>query len=197
MKKKHCTFLPTASMGSRPAQIDERLTHRIIYAFLNEEFITTTQSERQLCGEGFAVKAPAIRTLLKASGFTCTLEPPPKQRLEFARNYINFTVDDWKCVVFSDECKGKTFPVRAGGHVMVWGCFSPRGHGELVKVNETMTSPKHVDVLEPTSSMKELWTRFRNEWDSIPEEMGQNLIASMQSRMHKCILKKGYLIAEK
>ncbi|OAD70070.1 Homeodomain-like DNA binding domain-containing transcription factor, partial [Phycomyces blakesleeanus NRRL 1555(-)] len=70
--------ISTSVPGGRPAQINERLAHHIIYAFLNEEFMTTTEAERQLCDEGFAVKAPAIHTLLKASGFICTLESPPK-----------------------------------------------------------------------------------------------------------------------
>ncbi|OAD80209.1 hypothetical protein PHYBLDRAFT_140212 [Phycomyces blakesleeanus NRRL 1555(-)] len=135
--------IPAFEGKGRPTQINTMLPCHIV--------------ARQLCSEGSTVQPPAIRTLLKASGFTCEQEQPLKMKsnptihkkcMEFARNYINYTVEDWKLVIFSDESKDASPPVHAGGHIMVWGCFSSKGHDKIVKIVENMDSPKYVAVLQ-------------------------------------------------
>jgi hypothetical protein len=85
-----------------------------------------------------------------------------EQRLKFAKAHVNWSVDDWKNVMFSGE---SPFELRFGGQeercrrlrgsdrfypkftrktakhppkVMVWGCFSWRGRGglEFLKTGE-------------------------------------------------------------
>lgn len=94
-----------------------------------------------------------------------------KKRLEFARRYVNKPLLFWKNVLFSDESKynifgsdgrrfvwrkkGKAFEAKnlqptvkhGGGNVMVWGCMSASGVGELAIIDGIMNAERYVDVL--------------------------------------------------
>lgn len=95
-----------------------------------------------------------------------------KARLQFAKDYQNWTVEDWKKVASSDESKFNLFgsdgrqhvrrPIgtrkdvryqiptvkHGGGSVMVWGVFSAQGVGPLVEINENMNVDIYKDILE-------------------------------------------------
>lgn len=95
-----------------------------------------------------------------------------KARLQFAKDYQNWTVEDWKKVAFSDESKFNLFgsdsrqhvwrPIgtrndvryqiptvkHGGGSVMVWGVFSAQGVGPLVEINGNMNATIYKDILE-------------------------------------------------
>lgn len=98
-----------------------------------------------------------------------------KQRLEFAQQYQDWTVEDWKKVMFSDEShfelgfrgnrrqlcrreKGSDrfaveFTKKTVKHppkIMVWGCFSWRGRGaiEFMKKGEMMNGKRYLELLE-------------------------------------------------
>lgn len=94
-----------------------------------------------------------------------------KKRLQFAKQYVNMPTAFWERVIWSDESK---FELRnskkrkrvwckpsdrlkpqciqstvkhGGGSLMVWGCFSKFGVGNLVKIDGRMTAASYVDVL--------------------------------------------------
>jgi hypothetical protein len=97
-----------------------------------------------------------------------------KKRLEFAKAHVNWSVDDWKDVIFSDESH---FELRFGGKeaccrrprgsdhfhpkftrkmvkdppkVMVWGCFSWRERRglEFLKTGEMMNGLQYRQLLD-------------------------------------------------
>ncbi|KAK3522938.1 hypothetical protein QTP86_009712 [Hemibagrus guttatus] len=85
-----------------------------------------------------------------------------RARLKFAREHLDDAEEDWENVIWSDETKielfGKnstcgvwrrknaelhpknTIPTvkHGGGNIMLWGCFSAKGPGRLIRVKERM-----------------------------------------------------------
>jgi hypothetical protein len=94
-----------------------------------------------------------------------------QRRLQWARDHANWTVQDWKKVVWSDESKfsrtgsdgrlyirrriGEEFDPRCttatvkhgGGSVMVWAAFSTNGAGPITRIEGIMDSIMYRDIL--------------------------------------------------
>ena len=93
--------------------------------------------------------------------------------LKFAREHMEWTVEDWKKVLWSDETKinrigsdGRqvvwkkkkeqisdrtttpTVKHGGGGNLMVWGCFGWNGVGKLVEVQGIMDKHQYCEILE-------------------------------------------------
>lgn len=95
-----------------------------------------------------------------------------KKRLLFAKRHRHHPVDFWKKVIFSDESKINIFssdgfrkvwrqpgePLKVnylrptvkhgGGSVLVWGCFSASGVGNLVFIDGIMDRFKYIDIIK-------------------------------------------------
>lgn len=97
-----------------------------------------------------------------------------KARLTFARTHLDWTLQKWKTVLFSNESKfnrhesdGRQHVRRprserlnpkytkgtvkhGGGNVMVWGCFSGQGIGLIRRVEGIMVSEDYKQILKNT-----------------------------------------------
>jgi hypothetical protein len=96
-----------------------------------------------------------------------------KAHLQFARYHANWTIEDWKRVLWSDETKinrigsdGRVYvwkrkgeplsdrtttpTVKHGGgnNLMVWGCFGWNGVGVLTEVQGIMDKEQYYEILE-------------------------------------------------
>lgn len=95
-----------------------------------------------------------------------------KKRIEFARTYLDKPQDFWDTVIFTDESKYNIFGSdgrlkvwrregeelnpkntiktvkHGGGGVMVWGCMSASGVGNLVFIENTMNQYVYLDILK-------------------------------------------------
>lgn len=95
-----------------------------------------------------------------------------RARLQYAKKHLKDTSAMWQSVIWSDETKIELFGLNTkkyvwrkantadephhtiptvkhgGGNIMLWGCFSSSGPGELVRVKGTMNSAKYIDILE-------------------------------------------------
>uniref|UniRef100_A0A8K9VEJ9 Transposase n=1 Tax=Oncorhynchus mykiss TaxID=8022 RepID=A0A8K9VEJ9_ONCMY len=91
--------------------------------------------------------------------------------LKFAREHLDDPEEDWENVIWSDETKiyifGKnstrrvwrtknaelhpknTIPTvkHGGGNIMLWGCFSAKGPGRLIRVKERMNGVMYREIL--------------------------------------------------
>jgi hypothetical protein len=95
-----------------------------------------------------------------------------RARLEFARKYQDWTFDDWKRVVWSNETKVNRFgsdgrewcwkkrgerlqarPVQptvkfGGGSLMIWACFTTRGVGHMARIDGGLDAKLYTEILE-------------------------------------------------
>ncbi len=152
----------------------------ILRKFATGQFTTAAQAARRLQGEGKKVSAQTIRNLLKDGNFESDVKPSSvpltserkKERLQFAKTYRNWTVHDWRRVVFSDETKvnrlgsdGKIWtwvkkgePLRdhnlnykykhGGGSIFLWSCITSQGPGFITKIEGGMDSKLYCEILE-------------------------------------------------
>ena len=127
------------------------------------------------------VHPQTVRRALKESGFrSATKKKVPmlkkthrQKQLEFAKRHENWTVEDWKRVLWSDETKinrigsdGKLYvwkqkgesisdrtttpTVKHGGgnNLMVWGCMGWNGVGMLIEVEGKMDAIQYCEILD-------------------------------------------------
>jgi transposase len=130
---------------------------------INESHVSSKTVRRTLKQHGLKAVVKAKRPLLKAQH--------RKARLSFALKYQNWTVDDWKRVLWSDETKinkigsdghqyvwkkaGEPLSDRTtqptvkfgGGNIMVWGCMGWNGVGMLAEIEGRMDSAQYVEIL--------------------------------------------------
>lgn len=130
--------------------------------------------------DGVQVHVETIRRNLRDEGIRAyvqqkrpNLKPNHiQERLAFARTHINWTVDDWKRVMFSDESMisrvgsfGRKFyysghehkrllphQVRpmaqgGGGKIMIWGCITFFGPGDLSRITGTLNAELYLEAL--------------------------------------------------
>jgi transposase len=95
-----------------------------------------------------------------------------KSRFEFAKSHKDWTLDDWKRVIFSDETKinrfnsdGRTWywskdpsildeksvkpsVKHGGGGILLWGCLTFQGVGYCCKIDSTMDQYLYKSILE-------------------------------------------------
>ncbi|KAK3560862.1 hypothetical protein QTP86_022609, partial [Hemibagrus guttatus] len=94
-----------------------------------------------------------------------------RARLKFAREHLDDPEEDWENVIWSDETKielfGKNSTCRVwrrknaelhpkntiptvkhgGGNIMLWGCFSAKGSGRLIRLKERMNGAMYREIL--------------------------------------------------
>lgn len=95
-----------------------------------------------------------------------------KARLEFAKGHRDWTVEDWKRVIWSDETKINRFQSdgrswywkreenqlqphhikqtvkHGGGSIMIWGCMTAEGPGYMCKIDGIMDQHLYRTILE-------------------------------------------------
>lgn len=131
-----------------------------------------------------AVKKPLLRPINK------------KKRLQWVQQHRNWTLEQWKNVLWTDESKFELFGTRrriyvrrsstekmapqcimptvkhGGGFIMVWGCFSGHGTGDLVKIEGIMKKEDYKRILQThaiPSGLRKIGRGFILQQDNDPK----------------------------
>ncbi|CEG81723.1 hypothetical protein RMATCC62417_15888 [Rhizopus microsporus] len=114
--------------------------------------------KRMEYGSYFSAQKPALA------------EEHMKKRLRWAQEHVNWTDEQWSCVIWSDESwftianndsgarvirkVGERYDAKhtvqtkkyGGGGVMIWSCFHANGLGPLVLVDGTVDQDKYINI---------------------------------------------------
>ena len=166
--------------SGRPPASTSRQDRHLVRMSLQDRFLTAPQLRvewKESCG--VSVSKSTVNCRLVAAGLNGRIsrrkplltQRHRRLRLEFARQYQCWTVDDWKRVLWSDESKfnlfhsdGRTYVRRrvseefsdncvvptikhGGGSVMIWGCFCGSDIGLMTEVNGRMNSQQYCEIL--------------------------------------------------
>ncbi|KAG1536131.1 hypothetical protein G6F49_013039 [Rhizopus delemar] len=167
--------------GGRPKALTKREQQHLVRAVTVDGLENAVQAQQSLEQNlGKSVSVDTVRRALRDAGLVSFVRPKKplinernrKRRLQWARQHIDWTVNDWMNVIWSDETKinrfgsdGKSYawkvpgqPLKkhhvretvkhGGGSIMVWSCISWYGPGYIVDVGKNMTKDAYLEVLQ-------------------------------------------------
>ena len=156
---------------------EDRLIKRLC---LRDRFATSSQIRRTLeKSVGSVISAKTVQRRLNEVGLRASrpakkpllTQKMKKTRLEWAKTFKNWTVDDWSQVIFSDESKFNLFgsdgnkyvrrrkgerynenctlkTVKHSPYVMVWGCITYHGVGQILILRGSVNAEKYLKVIK-------------------------------------------------
>jgi transposase len=125
--------------------------------------VSASTVRRRLNEKGFSAKIPVKKPLLNLR--------QRKARVDWAKAHKDWTAEQWRMVIFSDESKFNVISsngsrrvwrkpsehysndcvlptVKHSAYIMVWSCMSCRGLGPLYVVQNTMRKEQCIKVLD-------------------------------------------------
>ncbi len=180
LRSKHCPHLSKSS-GGRPSKLTSaniRHAQRLISSGKADTAVDVAKALRNITNQSLSTQT--VRNSLKVAGMKAVVRKKRpflskkhrQQRMDFALAHQDWTVEDWKKVVWSDETKinrmgsdgrkwawkkaGEGLSDRlvegtkkfGGGSVMVWGCMLWDGVGNAVKIDGRMDAELYVQILD-------------------------------------------------
>jgi transposase len=168
--------------GGRPSKLSPRDKQAIIRQITTGKLDNAVQATQYINNIVSSPVTPqTVRNSLKENNFRSVVKQKRpllkkahrQNRLKFAQYHANWTVEDWKRVLWSDETKinrigsdGRVYTwkkrgealsdrttsptVKHGGgnNLMVWGCMGWNGVGMLVEVQGIMDSEQYCEILD-------------------------------------------------
>ena len=152
----------------RPRLFTRRAERRIVRLMTSSKCNTVVEVQAHLrTKENLHVSVNTIRHTLQRNGLVARVKKKKplltkrhrQSRLAFAKKYKDWTIEDWRHIVWSDESKFQLFgsdgrqwywkkpnePLstrhirptvkHGGGNIMVWGCFTSSGIGYLCRID--------------------------------------------------------------
>jgi len=205
------------NIGGRPRKLPRESAEYARHLLLQGKVRTTVTATKCLNKTLPApVSVETVRRGLKAIGMGCkkAVKKPAlskkhiKERRFFIRKYREWTIGDWKRVVYSDEklvhrissldhryCWDNG-PDRitdrtvegtvkfGGGNVKVWSCFSWHGPGYITKVDDTMDAALYKQILQGELHMS------LAEWEL---KYGDFVFQQVNDSKHTAKIVQGYL----
>lgn len=180
IRKTHLPDL-NLSLGGRPQKLSPQDKHYCIRAVTSGKLKTAVSVKQELeTNLNINVDESTIRRALKDAGLQAMKkEKKPKlsdknikERLKFAKQHKDWTLEDWKHVIWSDETKINRFcsdgyswcwvndtsnlqehqisqtVKHGGGSIMIWGCMTACGLGYMQQIEGTLNQDKYIEILE-------------------------------------------------
>src|SRR5712692_4371220 len=161
-------FMPSSGC---PSKLSSRAQHAILSQITMGKVSNAVQATKHINTIiPHPVSSQTVRNVLKKNSFKAvTKKKKPllsamdrKKCLAFALKYKEWTVEDWKRVIWSDGkqwvwkqvgegliSRGVQGTVKfGGGKIMVWGCMGWEGVGQLAEVEGRMDGDHYVAILE-------------------------------------------------
>lgn len=182
--------------GGRPS-IDLGRTGRYLSRdIVSGLYKTAKEAHVHLCDLGFRMSYQSCINQLKRLGFHAAIKKKKpllsarhrQRRLAWAKSHENWTTDDWRRVIFSDETKiniwgsdgCKYYWVRpgdrmmdhhldltvkhGGGSLMMWGCITSQGPGYACQIYDgTMKAVDYQGILG--TALKDTMEYYGLDWD--------------------------------
>lgn len=179
--RKSMKDVPQTPRSGRPKKVSATTTHKITRLIRTGECKTAVDVAKALRDAELAEVTPqTVRGVLKERGMVALkkkrksgMEPHHKKaRLAWALKHKEWTVEDWKRVIWSDETKinrigsdgiqhrwvqrgetgleahNVTSTLKfGGGNVMVWGCMDWDGAGYAQFIQGRMDADQYVSIL--------------------------------------------------
>ncbi len=169
------------SRGGRPRVVTPQLQRLIVREITSGQSSTAEDVRKKLReNHGVDLSAETVRNVLRNVGMKgVPRQKKPKlsarhikARLDFARKYSNWRIDDWKRVIWSDETKinrlgsdGRLWCWKksgerlkrqhvketlksGGGSLMVWGCMLYSGVGWMCRIDGGMDAQLYTEILD-------------------------------------------------
>jgi transposase len=169
------------SSGGRPPKLSSRDQHAILSQIATGRAANATQVTKHINTIiPHPVSSETVRRVLRKHSFKAVVKKKKpflsarhrQQRLAFALKHREWTVEDWKRVIWSDETKINRFGSDGrqwvwkqkgeglierevqgtvkfgGGNIMVWGCMGWNGVGQLAEIEGKMDADQFVSILE-------------------------------------------------
>ncbi len=180
--KKHKITVNLPRSGA-PCKISPRGVSMIMRTVRNQPRTTKEDLVNDLKAAGTIVNKKTIGNTLRREGLkSCsTRKVPPlkKAHVQARLKFANYSEENWVIVLWSDETKIELFGINSthrvwrrnaacdpkntiptvkhgGGNIMLWGCFSAKGTGQLHRIKGTMDGAMYHQGqgIEPARALK-------------------------------------------
>lgn len=180
IRSQHRSYLPKSS-GGRPVKLSSAnidYARRVIRMGKVDNAVQVAKALQDVTNQ--PISAQTIRRQLKSKGMRPVvkrkrplLKPHHRRaRMEFAERHLEWTIEDWKKVWWSDETKinrlgsdGRKYVWKdvgeglsdrvvegtvkfGGGNLMMWGCMGWDGVGYATKIDGRMDGDLYMAILE-------------------------------------------------
>jgi transposase len=182
VKRIRRKIFPTISAynAGRPRALSDRNVSYMMHLITSGKAISSVDLKHSLKSNNISVSTSTIRRMLKMEGMAAiTVKPKPylsprhkRLRMQYALRHKDWTIDDWKSVIFSDETKINRFgsderhyiwkrpssnmqdreisgTVKfGGGSLMMWGCMTYDGVGYACRIDGGLDGELYRKILD-------------------------------------------------
>ncbi|EIE77247.1 hypothetical protein RO3G_07683 [Rhizopus delemar RA 99-880] len=184
-------------LGGRPMVVSAQTKRFIKLQVLQGQLKTAREVHGKLMELGYYISYKTAINVLKSMNFFAAIKVKKplltakhmNRRLAWAKKHQNWTTDDWRRVVLSDETKVNIWgsdgckyywsrpgdPLKphyidvtvkhGGGSLMMWGCMTYEGPGYACQIyDETMNSDLYQHILDTT--LRETMEYYNMDWST-------------------------------